>query len=197
MIERNVLLGCKCGKVRAAAERLSGRTVNRIICYCGDCQAYARHLDRAELLGPRGGSDIVQLPAGHLRITAGHEHIAGLKLTTKSTIRWYARCCRSPIANLSSAQAPALGVLAASFLVSPSQLDDRLGAPIGHIHGQDAAPGGPPLGQGIGFRVLFSAGRKVLLWAVSGKGKPNPFIDRHTSRTFYPVTARSGPLGPE
>lgn len=40
-------------------------TVNRVICHCDDCQAFAHHLRRADLLDAHGGPDgIVGPPTG-------------------------------------------------------------------------------------------------------------------------------------
>ena len=181
-------LSCKCRQFQAGAERISRRSVNRVICYCSDCQAYARHLGRAEMLDSWGGSDIIQLPAASFRIVAGHEQIIGLKLSLKPTIRWLAKCCSSPVANMSSPKSPALGILAASFQGSRHQLDLCLGRPIGQIHGQEAAVKNPSLGTGIGLPVLLLAVPKVLYWAVAGRGKPNPFIDENTGQIRYPLS---------
>ena len=52
---------CRCGEVRGIVTDASPRTVNRVVCYCDDCQAYAHQLGRADLLNAKGGSDIVQM----------------------------------------------------------------------------------------------------------------------------------------
>ena len=99
----------------AIAQQIAPTRVNRVICYCADCQAYAHRLARPDILNSRGGSDIIQLPARQFQIVSGKEQIVGLKLTVKPTTRWYAKCCHTPIANMSAPESPALGVLAASF----------------------------------------------------------------------------------
>ncbi|HTO65548.1 MAG TPA: DUF6151 family protein, partial [Bradyrhizobium sp.] len=74
---------CRCGEVRGVVTDPSPRTVNRVVCYCDDCQAYAHQLGRADLLDAKGGSDIVQLAPATLRFTRGQERIAGLRLSPK------------------------------------------------------------------------------------------------------------------
>lgn len=187
MRSRDARVTCTCGRVAALARHLSPGRVNRVICYCGDCQAYARHLQRSDILNSRGGSDIIQLPAGQFRIVSGGERIVGLKMTARPTIRWYARCCHAPIANMSSPQSPALGVLAASFADYGSALGTLVGAPIGEIHGQDAIGEGPPIGSGIGISVLLRAVPKVLFWKLTGQGRPNPFCKDDTTDLRYPL----------
>jgi hypothetical protein len=190
MDRQDFTFSCDCGQCQFVVERISRKSVNRVICYCSDCQAYARYLDKAETLNSWGGSDIVQLPASCLRIISGQEQIAGLKLSSKPTIRWHAKCCNSPIANMSSPSSPALGILAASFHKSRDQLDMHLGRPIGCIHGQDATVHMPSLGTGISVAVILSAVPKAIFWALTGKGKPNPFLDELTGQIRYPVSER-------
>ena len=65
-------LRCRCGEVRGMATNLSPRTVNRVVCYCDDCQAFVHQLGRADLLDPQGGSDIVQMAPAALSFTIGN-----------------------------------------------------------------------------------------------------------------------------
>ena len=51
------------------------------ICYCKDCQAFARFLERPDLLDPAGGTDIFQMPPA--------------RLSDKGVLRWYTDCCRT------------------------------------------------------------------------------------------------------
>ncbi len=47
---RDVELGCRCGKIHGWARGLSPDRVNRILCYCDDCQAFMHALGRSERL---------------------------------------------------------------------------------------------------------------------------------------------------
>ena len=53
-------LRCKCGHVRGVAVDVSPSTGFRFVCYCGDCQAFARFLRRTDVLDAAGGTDIFQ-----------------------------------------------------------------------------------------------------------------------------------------
>src|SRR5262245_65179137 len=75
---RNATLSCRCGEVRGLVTRVSPNTVNRVVCYCDDCQAFLHHLGRAELLDAQGGTDIVQIAPGSLSFIQGKERLAGL-----------------------------------------------------------------------------------------------------------------------
>ena len=59
-MSRNTL-SCSCGEVRGLVTGVSPNTVNRVVCYCDDCQAFLHHLGRADLLDAHGGIDIVQV----------------------------------------------------------------------------------------------------------------------------------------
>ncbi len=65
------LLRCRCGRVRGAASDVSPTRGFRFVCYCTDCQVFARFLERRDVLDAAGGTDIFQMPAGHVKLTAG------------------------------------------------------------------------------------------------------------------------------
>jgi hypothetical protein len=55
-------LRCRCGRVRGIAGDVSPSSGFRFVCYCGDCQAFAHFLDRADVLDAAGGTDIFCRP---------------------------------------------------------------------------------------------------------------------------------------
>jgi len=97
-------LRCRCGRLRGIASNVSPSTGFRFICYCKDCQAFARFLDRADVLDPAGGTNIFQMPPGRVKLTAGTDAMRCLRLSDK-VLRWYTECCRTPIANTPLARA--------------------------------------------------------------------------------------------
>jgi hypothetical protein len=104
-------LRCRCGYVRGIATRVSPSTGLRVICYCKDCQAFARFLDRADVLDAAGGTDIFQMPPGRVRLTAGPDAMRCLRLSKTEIYRWYADCCRTPIGNTAGPRVPVVGVI--------------------------------------------------------------------------------------
>jgi hypothetical protein len=84
---RNATLRCRCGTVQGLLADAAPEKVNRVVCYCADCQAFAHHLGRADLLDAHGGSDIVQVAPAALSFTQGAERIRGLRLTPKGVNR--------------------------------------------------------------------------------------------------------------
>lgn len=90
---------CKCGTLKG--EISDTGTCNRVACYCKDCRAFARFLSTTpDILDQQGGTEIIQLAQSRLRFTQGEEQLAAMRLTDKGMIRWYAKCCETPIGNV-------------------------------------------------------------------------------------------------
>ncbi len=96
--EMNHPLQCKCGTLKGTVSHPKG--VNRVVCYCRDCQAFAHFLGKAaETLDAKGGTDVIQTLPAHLTFTTGQEALACMRLSDKGLVRWYAKCCNTPIGN--------------------------------------------------------------------------------------------------
>jgi len=91
-------LRCRCGTVRGRVEL--DRAWARITCCCTDCQSFARFLGTPGILDAAGGTDIVPMAPDAVRFTAGSERVACMSLGPNGLLRWYADCCRTPLANL-------------------------------------------------------------------------------------------------
>jgi hypothetical protein len=174
-------LQCHCGAVRAIATGITPSAGNHCICYCHDCQAFAHFLGRsADVLDAHGGTDIFQMSPASLRFTAGREHLACVRLTPKGLLRWYARCCNTPIANtLPSAGMPFVGAIRA-FVSEPAE------AALGPIRGyafRESAKGEraslPPGGLPAPLMVMRVVG-KILSWRLRGHHRRSPFFDATT-----------------
>lgn len=187
MTTSTVDLRCRCGEVQGHLENAAPDTVNRVVCYCDDCQAYAHHLGRADLLDPHGGSDIIQVAPAALRFLRGTDRIAGLRLTPKGLHRWYASCCKSPLGNTLGPGLPFVGIITQAFR-SP---DHDFGPPIGGILGKFAVGTAPPGSTRPNLRLLARAIRKVLGWKLRGQTWPHPFFDRTTRAPIYSITVLS------
>jgi hypothetical protein len=184
-------LRCVCGEVRGLVTNPSPLTVNRVVCYCDDCQAFAHQLGRADLLDPRGGTDIVQVAPASLEFVQGQERIVGLRLTTNGLFRWYAACCNTPVGNTLSAAIPFVGITVQTFAKGARHPDDLFGKPIGAIMGKYAIGGAPSGSTGIKLSLLVRAIRMVLGWRLSGQTWPHPFFQRGTRAPIYPLSVLS------
>lgn len=113
--EQDLAIACRCGTFRGKVRRASPDAGTHIICYCDDCQAYARFLGREDILDEWGGTQIMQLPPGRLELDEGSEHVASAQLKPGGMIRFYASCCKTPIGNTVSAGVPFVGLFFEMF----------------------------------------------------------------------------------
>ncbi len=181
-------LRCRCGTVTGRVRRASPQHVNRVICYCDDCQAFAHKLGRSDLLDSHGGSDIIQMAPSALEFDQGRDRIVGLRLSAKGLYRFYASCCNTPIGNTVGPALPFVGVTAACFAHDGRSIEDSFGPPIGKILGQYAV-GSPPAGStGVNVRMLARVAWLMLGWKVRGHGSASPFFDKDQRTPLYPVT---------
>jgi hypothetical protein len=166
--------------VRGVASEVSPSNGFRFVCYCKDCQAFARFLERPDVLDSAGGTDIFQMPPGRVKLTMGTDALRCLRLSDRGVLRWYADCCRTPIANTAGAGFPMVGMIH-SFVdheADGRSRDEILGLPLCRIYERSAvrpllsdAPPPPSL------RVLVRRAVKMLGWWVQGLARPNPFFD--------------------
>jgi hypothetical protein len=178
---------CRCGEVHAVVRNPSPRTVNRVICYCDDCQAFAHQLGRSDLLDVNGGTDIVQVAPASLSFVKGQDRIAALRLSPKGLYRWHARCCNTPVGNTLTPSLPFVGVVAQAFEGASQNPDQLFGPPVGAIQGQFAVGDVPAKAKRISLSLLFRALRLVLGWRLTGKSWPHPFFERGSGAALYPV----------
>jgi hypothetical protein len=179
---RDIPLRCRCGRVRGVAAEIAPHTGFRFVCYCRDCQAFARFLERPDVLDAAGGTDIFHLPAGRVRFSAGTDAVRCLKFSSR-VFRWYSDCCRTPIGNTAGPRFPAVGIIHCFMDIDAGRARDAaLGAPLCRIFERSAtgplAPDAPPpRSLGLVARRLPT----LLGWWLRGRGRPNPFFDDHTS----------------
>jgi hypothetical protein len=189
----DVQLGCRCGEIQGWVRGVSPGTVNRVICYCDDCQAFLHHLGRADLFEPHGGTDVVQVAPQTVTFERGTANIAGLRLAPKGLHRWYASCCKTPLGNTMTPSVPFIGMplevfRGASDVCSRNQL---FGTVRGASFGKFATDGAPPGSTKVNLGMVAHAMWLVLGWKLSGKTWPHPFFDRTSRAPLYPITTLS------
>jgi hypothetical protein len=176
-------LRCRCGHVRGLAKEVGPDEGFRLVCYCQDCQTFARFLQRPDVLDGAGGTDIFQMPTGRVKLTSGADAVRCLHLSSK-VFRWYTDCCRTPIGNTAGPRFPIVGVIH-SFMSDDAEgrsRDEVLGAPLCRIYERSAVgplpPNAPPPLQ---LSIISRRGAKLLSWWLRGLRRPNPFFDDHTN----------------
>ena len=160
---------CICGAVQFT---VSPEKAARCICYCKDCQAFARHFSREDWLEHASGSDLLQAMPHEVRLAVGAEHLACLKLSDKGPIRWYAACCGTPICNTGASRRVPL----ASMLVRGFGPEAALPAITAHVNrkGATARIEGDMGSTGKLVRLFLS---RAALSVLTGKHRKTPFFD--------------------
>jgi Family of unknown function (DUF6151) len=185
-------LRCACGAVHGLLRGVGPERGNRIVCYCDDCQAFAHYLGRAgEILDANGGTDIFQTSPARVAITGGADQLVCVRLTSKGLLRWYAGCCRTPIANTPpSAQLPFVGLIHrfADHAGDGRSRDAVLGPVRARLFGRYAlgdrrglnADDRPPV------RMILRLAASLLAARLRGEHRASPFFD---PRSGEPVAA--------
>lgn len=175
----DIPLRCACGTIRGTALAVAPGAGNHVVCYCKDCQAFARFLGRPGITDEQGGTDIFQMAPGRVRITAGAEALACVRLSDKGLHRWYCRDCKTPLGNTVSARVPFVGLIH-SFMDPASDGPARaaaLGRPIVHAFPEGATGPLPRFPGDISMPRFFArAARLMLTWLVTGVASPSPFF---------------------
>jgi len=176
----DIPLHCRCGRVRGLAHDIAPGSGFRFVCYCKDCQALARVLERPDVLDSAGGTDIFHMPGGGVTLTAGTDALRCVSFSRK-VLRWYADCCGTPLANTASTPRFPVVALIHSFMdceAAGYSRDALLGKPLCRIYEKSAIgplpPDAPPPPSGGMFARRAT---KLLGWWMRGLGRPNPFFD--------------------
>ncbi len=191
-MQADVHLSCRCGAVRGQIRNVSPLDANRIVCHCKFCEAFARDLGRAaDVLDEWGGSERFQVSPATLSITQGHEHVACGQLTARGPFRWYARCCKTPIAL--TFRGPGIPFVAVDRCIVD---DSRLAAPFDAIAGplrarvnrHFTADQARALKATTGALVsmLWHLGRLMIAWWWRGEHRRWAFFDQTTRAPIRP-----------
>lgn len=173
----DIPLKCACGAVQGIATNVSPDSGTRIVCYCDDCQRFARYLGRDDILDEYGGTDIFPIPPAEIKLVTGVEQVRCVRLTSKGLYRWYTACCKTPIGNTMSAGIPYIGMIC--NFIDDGGRDKNIGPVRGYVQVKFAGEALPIERKQAGFpwRVTISILCRLLVWKLRGKGRPSPFFD--------------------
>ena len=167
-------LRCECGRVQGRVE--TEQLYVRATCYCNDCQAYARWLDRPGLTDAQGGTDIVAMNPAAVHFTSGDEQIACMSLSEKGLLRWYAACCRTPLGNTPrDARTSYVGIVTTGL--SPAREVDEAFGPKGKTVINSGSAKGNVKPTPVGFVVGGLRIARKIVAAKMRKQKPTLFFD--------------------
>jgi hypothetical protein len=168
-------LQCRCGTIRGWVS--DTQSANRVVCYCRDCQAFARFLGQeSETLDVQGGSDIVQILPKNVTFTQGTDALACMRLTDKGMVRWYAGCCKTPIGNtLENHKISFIGLLHNCLETSERALQNSFGAVRTYANPQGAIGDPKPKAQRM-VATIWWVVKTILKARVNGDYKRTPFF---------------------
>lgn len=171
---------CHCGKLKGILDcnRKVNRTVNRCICYCADCQAFARFLNREhEILDEMGGTRIIQTIPANLTLTEGIENLGCMRLTANGLLRWYTLCCNTPIGNTLATLNPSfVGLIQTCLDADQTSLDNALGPIRMYVNTESAIGENKPKAAGVFSGTLRVFGM-MLKARLDGRYRQTPFFD--------------------
>jgi hypothetical protein len=151
-----------------------------VVCYCNDCQAFARFLARPGITDKWGGTDVFQMAPSRVRITAGMDVLRCVRLSDKGMHRWYCGECMTPVGNTVSPRVPFVGLIH-SFMDHETDgraRDEVLGKPLGYTMTKSAVSPVPSSTGGASLlRVIGRSVRLLGKWWLTGAGSPSPFFD--------------------
>jgi hypothetical protein len=186
----DIPLACRCGALRGLVRGVVSAQSNRSVCMCGDCQAFAHFLGRADVLDANGGSDVLPVAPCDLQISHGEEHMKCVRLSAGGMFRWYAGCCNTPIANsMASWKVPfaGLSVVVLDMAASDMSADQALGPVRARIMMKAGIPPlpadarqNPPAGFMLRIAGFMISG------LLRGKHRPSPFFDGSGNPTVEP-----------
>jgi len=177
---------CACGAVRGVLRGPSPKTGVRYICHCDDCQAFAHFLGTPERwLDRHGGTDVFQTAASRFEITLGAGRLACVQVTDRPLLRWYADCCRTPIANTyGAARRSFLSLILAGF--DPRACERSMGPGAGHVWTRYAVGDMGRVRQANIPAILWRMVSRMVSARLSGDWRRNSFFDPSTGE---PVAA--------
>lgn len=187
---RDLELACRCGQIHGWLRDAAPSSVNRVVCYCDDCQAFLHHLGRADLLDAHGGSDLVQVAPASIAFDRGTGNIVALRLSPKGLYRFYASCCKTPLGNALRPSIPFVGLLTELCKSVPDSAtrDAVFGPPVGGIFGKFAIGQVPGASEKASLGLVARTAWRILGWKLGGKTWPHPYFEPGALEPRYPVT---------
>ena len=185
----NLPLRCRCARVRGVALDVAHSSGFRFVCYCRDCQAFARFLERPDVLDSAGGPISSRSRRRAVKLTAGTDQLRCVRRSEK-VLRSYTDCCRTPVGNTAADARFPLVALIHSFTdheADGRSRDDALGPRLCRIYeGSAVGPLPPDAPPRPSLRVFALRMQKVISWWWAGLARPSPFFD---PRTKWPIVA--------
>lgn len=120
-------LRCRCGTLTGFVSHTS--EASRAVCYCKDCQAFAHYLGKTgDILDELGGTEVVATLPKYVTFTQGIDSLACMSLSGSGLLRWYAKCCNTPVGNTSrNHKLPHVGLIHTCLRSGPASPESSFG----------------------------------------------------------------------
>lgn len=166
---------CNCGSLKGTLSQTE--SVNRCVCYCADCQAFARFLKReSEILDEVGGTDIIQTIPKNVTFVEGMANLACMRLTTNGLLRWYSACCNTPIGNTPpNFKTSLIGLVHSCLKPERGSFDEVFGPVRMYVYTKYAKGERKPKSVGLPAGILRVTGM-ILKARFSGSYRHTPFF---------------------
>ena len=186
----NHRLQCQCGALRGHVSH-THRAV-RGVCYCKDCRAYSHHLgNELTTHDSLGGAEFVATQSKYVSFADGLQNLACLSLSEKGLLRWYAKCCRTPIGNTArSWKVPYVGLVHSCLKSDPAAFERSFPRVEMRVY-TGSAKQAPP---GMGLRTMVALAGfipQVMASGINGTYKQTPFFGAPAGLPTAPVTVLS------
>ena len=149
----------------------------RGICYCKDCQAFARFLERADtVLDEHDGTALVATLPAQVHFSHGVDALVCMSLSDQGLLRWYASCCKTPIGNTPrDVKMPYVGLIESCLTSNSPTLQESFGPVRMVLNTKDAR--GPVASTPVRNLVALLGIMKSVIGArLSGAYQRNPFF---------------------
>ncbi len=167
-------ISCDCGAFVAKLKDFPRNTPGRLVCYCDDCQAYAKKIQRTDVLDEYGGTEVIPVYPKEIEVIQGLDMLKCYRLSSKGVYRWATSCCNSPILN-SKPGFPWAGIFNTAYK-DPAALS-ALGDVKARIYGKYALDGVPfKISEKIAFRDMLVVIPFIIKGKILGMDKKSPFF---------------------
>jgi hypothetical protein len=182
-------LRCRCGALQGHLAAAAPSV--RAICYCKDCQAFARFLATPGIVDEAGGTEVVASLPHHVAFTGGIDRLACMSLSERGLLRWYASCCNTPVGNTPrNPKIPYIGLIHNVLEAGSKSIDDSFGSRCIAVNTKSALREVRPTPFASTAAVL-SLMMSALGSRVRGTYKESPFFHADTQEPIRPIRVLS------
>ena len=166
---RTLHFACSCGELAGRLVDVDARDGTHIVCHCDDCRANLVALGHTD--PGAEGVELFQTTPDKIKIDQGGENLALLRLSPKGLMRWYAKCCSTPLFNTTSRRGMAFTGVSAEIIKNH---ETELGPVI--ARGFIKTPSGKVTHEGLRPMLTSMMGRMGKSW-IKGTWRDTPFFD--------------------